>query len=317
VEQKTLQLVEGLSESKAAELLDDFGGFFELAEEWKSKAKTIVVTSAIQLSDMKRAREGRLFLRDRRVDVERKRKELKVEYLEAGRAIDRIAKTLTGLIEPIEDYLEKQEKFVEILAKQEEKRLADIEAARLEQDRVEKEKAEADARIAMALENDRLRKVAEDQERIIAKERYDREVAEKEAMRKDAQAKIAAQKAKDDAELEINRQKYDSEKLLRDQKAKADSEIKAQKDLAEKNAAIERKRVEDERRNAEIVAQKKLDEAKALSSKGNEEAIETLKIISCEFRIAADKFADTDHDHSVWLRVASINVDHVITMLTK
>jgi hypothetical protein len=301
-----LQLVEGLSESKSAELLDDFGDFFELAEEWKLKAKTIVVTSAFQLSDMKRAREGRFFLRDKRIDVERKRKELKAEYLEAGRAIDRIAKTLTGLIEPIEEYLEKQEKFVEILAKQEEKRLADIEAARLEQERIAKEKAEEDARVAMKLENDRLRKEADDRERAFAKERNDREVeasriaaaASREAIRKEEQAKREAKIVRDNAADEIDRQKKDSERIIREQKERADAELK---------------RVEDEKRNAEIAAQKKLDEVSSVS----EDAIETLKIIQCELSIMADKFADTDHDHSMWLRVASINVCHVITMLTK
>ena len=48
------------------------------------------------------AREGRLFLAQKRIDVEKARKALKEQSLRKGQAIDAIAKFLTSLIEPTE-----------------------------------------------------------------------------------------------------------------------------------------------------------------------------------------------------------------------
>lgn len=94
-------------------LLEQFQPFFEQAQEWDTKAKALVVTKVEQIAEMKQAREARLILKDIRVNVEKTRKTLKEDSLRTGKAIDGIANVIKFLIEPIEEHLEKQEKFAE------------------------------------------------------------------------------------------------------------------------------------------------------------------------------------------------------------
>jgi len=102
----------GLEKTKAQVLLDNFSRYFQLAADWEKKAKTIVITDASQTAEMQMARTGRLFLRQKRIVIEKTRKDLKEQSLREGKAIDGIANILKALIIPIEEYLEKQEKFV-------------------------------------------------------------------------------------------------------------------------------------------------------------------------------------------------------------
>lgn len=110
-----VRLVEtsGLDKNKADFILQKFQDFFAIADEWNTKAKSLVVTDVSQVEEMKQAREGRLFLKGKRVEVEKARKELKEQSLREGQTIDGIARVLTNLISPIEDHLEEQEKFKE------------------------------------------------------------------------------------------------------------------------------------------------------------------------------------------------------------
>lgn len=108
----------GLDKTKSQILLDQFSNYFEIAATWENKAKTLIVTDINQKTEMKMAREGRLFLKAKRVDIEKARKELKEQSLREGQTIDAIAKILKNLIEPIEQHLEKQEKFAEIKEKE-------------------------------------------------------------------------------------------------------------------------------------------------------------------------------------------------------
>lgn len=154
----------GLDTTKAQQILDKFTDYFQVADEWERRAQEIVVTDASQTMDMKIAREGRLFLREKRIDVEKARKRLKEQSLREGQAIDGIAKTLTALIKPIESYLETQEKFVELkAAREEEERRAEIDRVLREEE--EREKAaiiaeDAAERERVRKENIRLRVLA-------------------------------------------------------------------------------------------------------------------------------------------------------------
>ena len=127
----------GLEKTKADIILTKFQDYFKLADDWEKKAKQIIVKNETQEVEMKMARTGRLFLREKRIAIEETRKELKEQSLREGKAIDGIANVLKALIVPIEEYLEKQEKFIEI---QEEKRN--------ESKRIEEEKKEEEKRIA-------------------------------------------------------------------------------------------------------------------------------------------------------------------------
>lgn len=130
MEENKLQVIieeSGLEKSKAQVLLEKFGNYFAIAAEWEKKAQTLVVTDVGQKTEMKMAREARLFLKEKRVDIEKTRKVLKEQSLREGQTIDSIAKILTNLISPIETHLEAQERFAEI---QEAKRVAALKLVR-------------------------------------------------------------------------------------------------------------------------------------------------------------------------------------------
>ena len=136
----------GLEGTKAQVLLDNFSTYFQIASEWEIKAKAIVVSDASQVADMKMARVGRLFLKEKRTAIEKTRKKLKEEALREGKAIDGIANILKALIVPIEEYLEKQEKFVEIKEALEARRKQEEFDKKAEEEQIAKEKAEAEER---------------------------------------------------------------------------------------------------------------------------------------------------------------------------
>ena len=91
-----------LEKSKSDVLLENFSGYFEMAAEWERKANEIEITDVSQKAEMKLAREGRLFLKEKRISVEKTRKQMKEASLREGQTIDAIAKVLTNLIIPIE-----------------------------------------------------------------------------------------------------------------------------------------------------------------------------------------------------------------------
>lgn len=227
----------GLEGVKAKSIIEQFQDCFKIAAEWEAKAKTLVVTRGDQKTEMAQAREGRLFLRDKRINIENSRKRLKEDVLKEGRAIDSICGTLKALIEPIETYLDEQEHFAE--REQERKdqaHRAEIEK-RMNEENEAREAEEREKAAKLQAENDRLK----------------REAAEKDA----ETAKEAAEaKAKADAALAKEREARAKEQ------AKADAEKKALEDKAkaerEKAKEAEEKAAEAKRRAAEA-AKKKLD----------------------------------------------------------
>lgn len=72
--------------------------------------------------------EGRMIVKAKRIEVEKKRKELKESSLSFGRAVDGEAKRITALLLPIETHLENEEGIIE----KEKERLA-LEAAQKRQ----------------------------------------------------------------------------------------------------------------------------------------------------------------------------------------
>ena len=119
---QTIVQQSGLEKNKADFILKQFQDYFKIAAEWEDKAKTIIVTDASQKSEMEMARVGRLFLREKRIAVEKARKNLKEQALREGKAIDGIANVLKALIVPIEEYLDKQEHCHELISIEEEHR---------------------------------------------------------------------------------------------------------------------------------------------------------------------------------------------------
>lgn len=220
----------GLEKTKAKYLLDRFTSYFELASEWETKARGIVVKDETNIAEMKMARAGRLFLREKRVDIEKARVELKAQALREGKAIDGISNVLKALIVPIEEYLDSQEHFVEIKEKEiaEQKRIELEKKEELE--RLAKEDSDRKEQERIRLENEKLRKEAIERERVMQEER----------------AKAEADRLK--VEEKARKEREESERVARVEKEKAD------KILAEERAKVENERLEKER------VQKLLDE---------------------------------------------------------
>ncbi|MBT9148408.1 MAG: hypothetical protein DDT32_02180 [Syntrophomonadaceae bacterium] len=207
----------GLAPAKAQVLLKNFQHYFELAGEWEQRAKTLVVTDETQTVVMKLARAGRLHLREKRLAIERTRKELKEQSLREGKAIDGIANVLKALIVPIEEYLGQQENFVQL------REAERAEAKRLENERISEEariaaeKAEAEERIRIRLENERLRAEAQEHEKVLRAEREAAEAAKAEAQRlaNRERAKVEQERREIEEELqkvrEVERQKIAEE----------------------------------------------------------------------------------------------------------
>ena len=118
-----------LEEDTRVRLAELFQPFLERVREWRDKAFALVVTDATQLTEMAKAREGRLYLKGLRNETERLRKVIKEDSLNKGKAIDSIANLVKAAIEPIEAHLDKQERFAEI---KEAERKAETKAAREE-----------------------------------------------------------------------------------------------------------------------------------------------------------------------------------------
>lgn len=234
----------GLEKTKAQILLDNFKNYFEVAAKWEAQAKTIKVISENQESDMKIARVGRLELRDMRITLEKKRKELKEQSLREGKAIDGIANALKAVIIPIEEYLEQQEKFVEIQEnKKREAMRIEIEK-KLEEERIAKEKAEEEERLRIKLENEKLKKEAEQREKLLFEERAK---AEAERKKQDETLRLEREKAeleKRKQEEELRKQKEESDRIQREIEAKSRAEQDRIKKEAEAKAEDQRKEKE-------------------------------------------------------------------------
>ena len=230
----------GLEQSKAQILLDNFSDYFKIADEWEKKAKAISVTDVTQTAVMKMAGVGRKFIANKRIELEKTRKELKEQSLREGKAIDGIANALKAVLAPIEEYLRKQEKFVEIKQREEDARIRAEAKAKAEDERLAAEEAERKERERVRQENIILQKQAEERERLHKKEREEAEARQKaieekhEAERKVAEAKRKEEKAK--LEAILKQKEAELEKELLKEKALRDDAEKAKKEL---NSLIE------------------------------------------------------------------------------
>lgn len=222
----------GLETTKAQVILGQFKDYFDIAGEWEEKAKAIVVTDASQTADMEMARVGRLFLREKRIAIEKTRKELKEQSLREGKAIDGLANVLKALIVPTEEYLEKQEKFVEL----QEKAIRDAKQKeierRMEEERLAEEKKKAEEFEKTRLENERLRKEAAEKEKAFAAERAEAEAARQKAEREARleRERVAAEKAQFEAKAAAERREIEEKaRKAEEAKKKAQANLRAEK----------------------------------------------------------------------------------------
>lgn len=102
-----------LEPSKVESLLSNFSKNFQEAKTIANEAKSIIVTDESQIKTMQEARKARLTLKNIRVEVEKTRVSLKEQSVREGKAIDGMANIIKALIIPVEEHLEKQEKYAE------------------------------------------------------------------------------------------------------------------------------------------------------------------------------------------------------------
>jgi hypothetical protein len=235
--------------------------------------------------------KARMVVKNKRVEVEKRRKELKADALEFGRKVDGAAKLLTELLKPIEEHLDAEESAV-VQEKQRIAREAEEAKARKLQERVTKmlavEPPIGAAAIAAMSDEEYNTALASFTESFNARNAEAARVAAEEAEAKRQEAiRMAAEREALEAErkrlAEIERQqKAEADRIAAEQrkideanraeqKRIADAEVarlRAEEIEREKAAAAERARIETEarlKREAEAAAAKAAkEEAKRL-----------------------------------------------------
>lgn len=91
---------------------NSFMPFFLQTQEWKEKVMALVVKDINEVEKMQQAREARLILRNIRTDADKKRKELKEDSLNYGRAVQGVYNFIESIVKPMETHLQEQEDFV-------------------------------------------------------------------------------------------------------------------------------------------------------------------------------------------------------------
>ena len=224
-------------------IIDKFGQYEQIADEWKAKAKAIVVTDRNQVTEMAMAKTARIKFSNMRIELEKSRKAIGDPAYRKYKAVNAVAKYLQTLIKPIEDHLKLQEDFV----KNDDARIAaekKVEDERMiEAERIAKEKADEKERERLRVENENLQAKAEALEEEM---RLEREKASEEKQALEAKAEKEKQKLRDDADaellkveaknrkeakvreraLDIERQKADSERRALEARARIASEAK-------------------------------------------------------------------------------------------
>lgn len=225
----------------------------------------------------KKVHDARMVVKNTRVAVEKKRKELKADALAYGQAVDSEARRLTKLLEPIESHLQAEEDAIEAekdrLRKIEEdakqaalqKRLDALKdygvvanpfaIAELTEERFQEQ---LDAAKVAAVERDRLAGIER------------KRLADEAEARRIEGEKLSAERA----ELDRQRKEQDAER------AKIDAERRAVELEKAKQEAAEKSRIETEQRLARQAAQEKqaaAAEAQRLADKAKAEEAARLK----------------------------------------
>lgn len=207
---------------------------------------------------------ARMHVRELRVGVEKKRKELKAQALRFGEAVDGEAKRITALLAPVEEHLVEEESRVEA---ERERRKRDAEALRRQLLAARmRSLADVGRTDISPLDVDPLNHAewtallascTADHEAKLAREREERSARE---------AEDAARRAEDER-LAIER------RALQEEQAQVQAErarLDAERAEVERSKAAEARRLEDERRAAELKAKAEADAKAELARKAQE-----------------------------------------------
>ena len=235
---------------------------------------------------------ARMDIRTARVAVEKKRKELKAEALEYGRAVDGEAKRITKLLEPIEDHLKGEEDRVKaekdrLKAEKEAERQAVLNA------RLEKLTAlehHVNPSIVEAMTDDKFCEVCMEAEVALTLKR--REAAEREAKAKAEAERLAKERvelAKQQAKIKAERDALEAAKQV----------VERERDKAEaaENARIEteRKSLELEKAKAELAEKVRIETEQRIAAEAQEkERLEKLRPDKEKIRAVANDVASVE-----------------------
>jgi len=252
-----------LSHGKVQELLSQFGDSFNQARALAKESNAIIVTDEKQVELMGRARVARLKLKNIRVEVEHIRKNLKEESLREGKAIDGMANIIKALVVPIEEHLEKQEKFAE-RAEDERKHQRHVERIEKLSPYVERtdiyslEDMSDDAFDTLLRQSKDAHKAKQDAERQAEIDRQARVEAEQKEQQRIREENIRLKKEAEERERIAAVERQANEKKLAEERAKAaavqkakDEELRIER---EKAARLARERAEEQAAKAKAEA---------------------------------------------------------------
>jgi DNA repair exonuclease SbcCD ATPase subunit len=161
-----------------AAIAERFGAITHKIDEMRESFMPLVIRGIDDTVGFKAVHAARMTVKNHRVAVEKRRKELKEDALRYGQAVDAAAKNITALLSPIEDHLASEEKTVN----EEKERIKNAERLRIEaEEKAKREaeearlKAERDAEIErMRIEREKLaeqQRVLDEEKRKIEAER--------------------------------------------------------------------------------------------------------------------------------------------------
>jgi len=119
----TVVLESGLGNPQADFIVSKFLPLFNEAKKLIGESEGIVVTDVSQSAEMTLARDKRRALKEIRINADKTRKELKEDGVKYGKVVQGIYNLIEEAISPVEEYLEKQEKFAILLAEEKAKNL--------------------------------------------------------------------------------------------------------------------------------------------------------------------------------------------------
>jgi Icc-related predicted phosphoesterase len=235
----------------------------------KEKFMPLEINGVNDTGGAKAVHNARIIIKNHRVDVEKRRKELKADSLKWGQRVDAEAKRITGLLDPIEQHLIGQEDAYEA----EKERIKNAERLRLEAEARAKQEAEA-ARL---------------------KSEHDAEVAR---MKAEAE-KIASERAALDAE----RARIEAQaQALADATAAHQREVDAEE--RRKAAVLQAER--DRLAAIELVKQRQLEIEEAKAKAAERARIETESRIAREAEEAKQK---TEREEATRIRLEELRPD--------
>jgi len=237
-----------------ADLAVIWNSYREQAERLKATALTLTVTSVDQKAEMKLARATRLEIRQVRIAIEKRRKELGEDLLRETQKINGAAKELRDMLEPLEQRLLEQEEFAE---RAEAARIAELTENRTSQ------LMAVDATIPIgigSMPNEEFNRILDDA--IFLKKAREEQAAKEEAER------IARE---EEERKERERIKAENERLRAEAEA-MELELRKEREAAEAKLAEERRIADQERKRIEAERAKERAEVEAVAAKLKAEA---------------------------------------------